>query len=42
MLSMLLAITYLALALFALTYRAPMPRRARSDDARDDARGDRR
>ncbi len=42
MLSMLLAITYLALALFALTYRAPSPRRVRNDRARDDARGDRR
>ncbi len=42
MLSMLLAITYLALALFALNYRAPTPRRVRSDRERDDARGGRR
>ncbi len=34
MLSLLLAITYLALALFALTYQAPSPRRARRDDSR--------
>ena len=42
MLSMLLAMTYLALALFALTYRAPTPRRMRTDSERDDARGGRR
>ncbi len=42
MLSMLLAITYLALALFALTYRAAAPRRVRTDRGRDDARGGRR
>ncbi len=42
MLSMLLAISYLALALFALTYRAPSPRRIRGAIKRDDARGERR
>ncbi len=41
MLSMLLAITYLALALAALTYRAPSPWRVRTDSEGDDARGGR-